>query len=127
MIKVGRELLIPKEKEYIKFAKLSVLCEFKTPTNKYTVRAINCPWEIRSEVGNKILDLFDDCQFAIWWVYSLPKDLWICSLRGKNNRVNLALVAEEFGGGGHSNSAGMSIRGGSLRNYLTPLNRKSSK
>ena len=130
MVKVGRELLITKEKEYIKFVRLSVLCEFKTPTTKYIIRAVNCPWEIRSEVANKILDLFDDHLFVIWWVYSLQKDLWICSLRSKvpaadsagaSASFNVASVAEEFGGGGHKTAAGMSIKGGSLRDYLTPI------
>jgi phosphoesterase RecJ-like protein len=40
----------------------------------------------------------------------LDKNIWRVSLRGKN-KVNLAKVAETFGGGGHFNAAGCTIKG----------------
>ncbi len=43
-------------------------------------------------------------------IIEVEKDIWRVSLRGKN-RVNLAKVAEAFGGGGHFNAAGCTIKG----------------
>jgi len=40
----------------------------------------------------------------------VDKQVWRISLRGKN-KVNLAKVAESFGGGGHFNAAGCTLRG----------------
>jgi phosphoesterase RecJ-like protein len=40
----------------------------------------------------------------------VDKNIWRVSLRGKN-KVNLAKVAETFGGGGHFNAAGCTIKG----------------
>jgi phosphoesterase RecJ-like protein len=46
---------------------------------------------------------------AVAFFRELPNDTYRISLRSKN-RVNVARVAEEFGGGGHSNAAGFTLR-----------------
>jgi len=43
-------------------------------------------------------------------IVEVDKNIWRVSLRGKN-KVNLAKVAETFGGGGHFNAAGCTIKG----------------
>ena len=46
---------------------------------------------------------------AVAFFRELPNQTYRVSLRSKN-RVNVARVAEEFGGGGHSNAAGFTLR-----------------
>jgi bifunctional oligoribonuclease and PAP phosphatase NrnA len=46
---------------------------------------------------------------AVAFFRELPNDTFRISLRSKN-RVNVARVAEHFGGGGHSNAAGFTIK-----------------
>jgi phosphoesterase RecJ-like protein len=46
---------------------------------------------------------------AVAFFRELPNETYRISLRSKN-RVNVARVAEEFGGGGHSNAAGFTLR-----------------
>ncbi|MEJ2191951.1 MAG: bifunctional oligoribonuclease/PAP phosphatase NrnA [Nitrospirota bacterium] len=50
----------------------------------------------------------------------VQKDTWKVSLRSKG-RVNVARVAQEFGGGGHENAAGCTLNGGreEIRERLT--------
>ena len=46
---------------------------------------------------------------AVAFFRELPNETYRISLRSKN-RVNVARVAEQFGGGGHSNAAGFTLR-----------------
>ncbi|MBL8167192.1 MAG: bifunctional oligoribonuclease/PAP phosphatase NrnA [Acidobacteria bacterium] len=46
---------------------------------------------------------------AVAFFRELPNDTYRISLRSKN-RVNVARVAEQFGGGGHANAAGFTIK-----------------
>src|SRR5262249_7815054 len=46
---------------------------------------------------------------AVAFFRELPNDTFRISLRSKN-RVNVARVAEHFGGGGHNNAAGFTIK-----------------
>lgn len=112
MIAKGGELLGPKEDMVMKYTRMSKLCTFTIPDfSEFTVRAIDCPRELRSDVGNRIVTLYDDCMFALLWSYDLETDEWWCSLRGGRTDINLADVAKTFGnGGGHKNAAGFCIK-----------------
>lgn len=66
--------------------------------------AVNCPAELSSEVGNKILLNNLKTPFAATWNDGETHRGW--SLRSTNDRTNVADFASGYGGGGHRNAAG---------------------
>jgi len=72
----------------------------------YNVCIVNCSTELTSDLGN-ILASSDGCDFAALWKYNHTKEEYYVSLRS-NNKVDVSLIAKEFGGGGHKNAAGFS-------------------
>lgn len=48
--------------------------------------------------------------FVVIWSYNIYRDNWKYSLRGEKDGINLAKIAEKFGGGGHPSSAGFDSR-----------------
>lgn len=66
----------------------------------YKVKALNCPSDIRSDVGNLLAQKFPP--FAVLFYLDVVggEALWKVSLRG-NGSINLAEMAEKYGGGGH--------------------------
>jgi nanoRNase/pAp phosphatase (c-di-AMP/oligoRNAs hydrolase) len=75
----------------------------------YNVCIVNCI-EYVSEVGSIITSnpLID---FAVLWKYNHPTQEYIVSLRA-NNKVDCSVIAKQYGGGGHKNAAGFTIKGG---------------
>ena len=120
-IKEGGSMVMFKNREVKKQVERSILCTFQTPKKTYIVRAVDCSYELNSDVGNSIVDTYDDCEFAIVWVYRLKTDEWWCSLRC-NNQINLAEIASQFLGRGHRKAARITIRNGDhLKNYLKAI------
>lgn len=68
--------------------------------------AVNCPYELSSEVGNRILEDNAETPFAATWNDGPTHRGW--SLRSTAERQNVSLVAVDYGGGGHRNAAGFS-------------------
>lgn len=54
----------------------------------------------RSQLGNKICEKFDDLDYAV--IISISKSI---SFRGKD-KLDLSVIAKDFGGGGHKNASG---------------------
>lgn len=71
----------------------------------YNCLIVNASYFHASDVGDKLKGR-DGIDFVV--TYMDGKDSRIFSLRGKD-KVNLAEVAERFGGGGHPNAAGFSL------------------
>ena len=70
----------------------------------YNVCIVNCSSELTSDLGN-ILSSNDNVDFAVLWKYNHPKEEYYISLRS-NNKVDVSLIAKEYGGGGHKNASG---------------------
>jgi oligoribonuclease NrnB/cAMP/cGMP phosphodiesterase (DHH superfamily) len=69
----------------------------------YMIKIIECPYELVSEVGSKITkdNIID---FAALWRYNEKDNIYNVSLRA-NNKVDVSIIAKQFGGGGHMNAA----------------------
>lgn len=75
-------------------------CKYK----KTNIKLVNSS-VLQSEIGNYLST--EDTAAAIWYKnYSAKKT--IVSLRSKNN-LDVSLIAQDFGGGGHKNAAGFSL------------------
>jgi oligoribonuclease NrnB/cAMP/cGMP phosphodiesterase (DHH superfamily) len=65
---------------------------------------VNCPPMFASEVGHALLDKHPDAPFAATYFDAPNARMW--SLRSRDDRVDVSVVASKFGGGGHRNAAG---------------------
>lgn len=72
----------------------------------YKIAIVNAPFTIRNEVADE-LNQTTDVDFVL--VYSIRTDKVVFSARGKDKKINLSIIAEEFGGGGHEDAAAFSI------------------
>lgn len=66
--------------------------------------AVNCPPMFASEVGHALLDKHPDAPFAATYFDGPRNRMW--SLRSRDDRQDVSVVAASFGGGGHRNAAG---------------------
>jgi len=76
--------------------------------NNYNVCIVNCSSELSSDLGNMLAST-DNIDFAALWRYNHPKEEYYISLRS-DDKVDVSIVAKEFGGGGHKNAAGFSTK-----------------
>jgi hypothetical protein len=78
----------------------------------YRFRTVECDPGIRNEVCDKILEMFNDCDFAaIIRPFRKDDQTGLC-FRGLKGGVDLSKIVEEmFGGRGHPTSAGATIHG----------------
>lgn len=105
----GINLLTIEKKEIDNIVSQSILSSFDIPSGiSYKVHFVLCKYSLCSDVGN-ILAKKDDCDFVVIARYNFNTDEWNFSCRG-NNKVNLSVLCREFGGGGHYNAAGFSIK-----------------
>lgn len=74
----------------------------------HNVCIVNCSSELSSDLGN-ILASSDEVDFAALWRYNHPKEEYYVSLRS-NNKVDVSIIAKEFGGGGHKNASGFATK-----------------
>lgn len=74
----------------------------------YNISIVNCSSELSSDLGN-ILSSSDIIDFAVLWRYNHTKEEYYASLRS-NNKVDVSIIASEFGGGGHKNAAGFATK-----------------
>jgi hypothetical protein len=63
-----------------------------------------------SFVGARLLELYPDAPFAGYWLTDPDTGLLQVGLRSTDDRLDVAHVAERFGGGGHRNSSGLACR-----------------
>ena len=120
---IGKILIEQEEKDVSSTCSRALLTEFTTPKGqKYKVKLVNCPSNLRSEVGNRLAN--DYCDFVAIWNYDMLTDEWWISLRGSTtkNNIDLTLIASQFvRGGGHSNACGFAIKnskGENLHSYF---------
>jgi oligoribonuclease NrnB/cAMP/cGMP phosphodiesterase (DHH superfamily) len=65
--------------------------------------------ELISEVGHALLDMYPLSAFSVSY-YDVDNTTRKYSLRGRSGGVNVAKIAEQFGGGGHPAAAGFTIK-----------------
>lgn len=105
----GELLLEVEERDVQEVVKSSFLCDFTSPSGTdYKVRIVMCKHSLASEVGNRLSSM-DDCAFAAIVRYNYESDEWYVSCRGKD-KVNLSVLCREFGGGGHPNASGLTLK-----------------
>lgn len=73
------------------------------------VPTVNCPYALASDVGHRLLDRNPDAPFVACY-HDTIGDRRAFSLRSSDDRMDVADIASRFGGGGHRNAAGFSIR-----------------
>ena len=75
----------------------------------HKVVVANAPYMLASDMGHKMLDKYPDAEFAA--VYYIKHDqTLVFSLRSRKDELNVAKIAEAFGGGGHPSAAGMKVK-----------------
>jgi oligoribonuclease NrnB/cAMP/cGMP phosphodiesterase (DHH superfamily) len=83
------------------------LSKYKFEICGHLVNAVNCPPHWASEMGNVLADM-EDQPFGCTY-YTIANGMVKFSLRSKEGKVDVAKIAEQFGGGGHRNAAGFTV------------------
>lgn len=95
-----------------------IKCMYKN----YNIWLYTCNNTITSDVGNKLMEVaFPDGtypDFTLRYEYDIINNAFKFSARSKNEKVNVNLIANEFGGGGHRNASGFIIN----NSLMQPLN-----
>lgn len=65
---------------------------------------VDCPYGLASDVGHRLLDDWPDAAFAAAIVRGEQTISY--SLRSRDDRGDVSVIAKKFGGGGHRNAAG---------------------
>ena len=100
VVSQGEAILRFTRKAVERMVKRAYLVNFPTQRGEVRVPAVNTA-EHASDVLN---ELAKDQPFAV--AYAYKDHMWKCSLRSAADGADVALVAEEFGGGGHQHAAG---------------------
>lgn len=100
VVSQGEAILRFTQKAVDRMVKRAYLVNFPTPHGKVRVPAVNTP-EHASDVLN---ELAKDQPFAV--AYAYKDGMWKCSLRSAGDGEDVAVIAEQFGGGGHKHAAG---------------------
>lgn len=70
------------------------------------IPAVNCPYVFASDVGNRLLEIFQDAPLSAYWFYRNDK-VWQWGLRSRQTEdVDVSAIAKLYGGGGHKHAAG---------------------
>jgi uncharacterized protein len=77
----------------------------------YVIVAYSNSSEFRSDIGSKIFDVYPLSDFSCVWSFSLHKNSTNFSLRSTNDRYDVKEIAVSFGGGGHRNASGVTLKG----------------
>lgn len=65
----------------------------------------------RSDLGNRLLSVFPECDFSCIYVYGDSTcETWI-SLRSSDDKTDVSEIAKLYGGGGHRNASGITLKG----------------
>ncbi len=96
----GSAILRYARKAVERMVKRAYPVNFPTPNGDVTVPAVNTA----EHVSDVLNELAKDQPFAVAYAY---KDrMWKCSLRSAADGQDVAVIAEQFGGGGHKHAAG---------------------
>ena len=105
--KIYRELNKMNTNELSKYAVpkfIKIKC--KNTENFYLVSHINSNI-LKSDIGNKIMDIFPCCDFSVVYSVKDNSNITIFSLRSTNHHTDVSNVAKILGGSGHRNASGL--------------------
>lgn len=68
---------------------------------------VDCPYALASDVGHRLLEDWPAAEFAAAIVRGEQSVSY--SLRSRDDRADVSLIAKKFGGGGHRNAAGFKV------------------
>lgn len=121
----GEILLEIRQKDVDHYVGDAILCKFNDDLKIDqigNILCVDCPRHLRSDVGEALAKR-EGIAFSAMWSYVHSSDEWWISLRSaEKSGVNVAKIAEIFGGGGHPNAAGFTWKKGSLMQVFTPIN-----
>lgn len=75
----------------------------------HKVIVANAPYMLASDMGHRMLEQYPDAEFAAVYYIKADQTL-VFSLRSRKGELNVSLIAEAFGGGGHPNASGMKVK-----------------
>ena len=75
----------------------------------YNVCIVNSTADYTSELGN-VISSKDEVDFAVIWSYNHVTDEYYVSLRSCGD-IDVSAIAKSFGGGGHRNASGCTLKG----------------
>lgn len=110
LIEYGRELLKYKVFVVSKICSIARKGTWKVKEKEYSVRAVEASQD-KSEVGE---ELGKDCDFGV--VYNYRNGVLEVSLRSRE--VNVATLAEYYGGGGHQHASGFTSSGIRIEEFI---------
>lgn len=100
---------------------LSKFGTLTTPSGR-TYKVVHTPTRfMASEVANTMLIRYAaHVDLAMCWYYDTDKDEFWLSFRSDDKHADTSVISKEFGGGGHRNASGCTMRG-PFSSVITPL------
>jgi len=71
----------------------------------HSVPVANVNGMFASDMGHKLLEVFQDAPFSVTY-YTTSEGVYKLSFRSTDDREDVSVIAEAFGGGGHRNASG---------------------
>jgi nanoRNase/pAp phosphatase (c-di-AMP/oligoRNAs hydrolase) len=105
LVKDGEAIERKHQKDIAELIKVMAMDEI---INGFAVPCVNLPYTMASDACEKLLEMFPSAPFAASW-YMRADGHKVFSLRSRPTGVNVAEVAEVYGGGGHANAAGFTL------------------
>lgn len=96
------------EQESVHCEQLIKMASFGIELNGHRVLCVQCPPWLSSEIGNRLVKEYGQ-PFGMTY-YDSNDGFRRFSLRSTDNHVDVSEIAKDFGGGGHRNAAGFSIK-----------------
>jgi len=100
VVSQGEAILRSIHKAVDRMVKRAYLVNFPTQHGEVPVPAVNTA----EHVSDVLNELAKDQPFAV--AYAYKDHMWKCSLRSAADGEDVAVIAEQFGGGGHKHAAG---------------------
>jgi len=123
----GKIILQIQKRELDSATKKAVEATFTIKNKKYRVwLGGNTTSSLRSDLGNNLTKkkFSDDTlpDFVAIWLYEPKLNEWWISLRGSVNGPDLSVISKYYGGGGHPQASGFTIKNGnSLKDFFTVI------
>jgi oligoribonuclease NrnB/cAMP/cGMP phosphodiesterase (DHH superfamily) len=113
LITLGTPIVEAEDREIARLVKSSVpaILTDRETKEEFKVRITHCDNPaIVSRVGSELLAEFSDIQCSLMYRYEMIKNNWKVSVRARAwETVNVAVLAEHFGGGGHKPASAFSM------------------
>ena len=102
VLQIGRALVAYRDKLVLEMAEDATVVDWQ---GFYNVPFVGAP-VLWSEVGHLLLDNWPDAPFTVTFKDYTAEGYRKYSLRSEDHRLDVGLLAKQYGGGGHHNAAG---------------------